>query len=352
VDGVVNAIQIGERLVGYGHPCFIIAEAGVNHNGDIDNARRLIDVASEAGADAVKFQTFTADRLVTRDAAKAEYQLQNGLHESQYDMLKRLELSAAAHRELQLHSADRGLMFLSTPFDEASADFLRQLGIEAFKIASGEITNLSLLGRVAAYGLPMIVSTGMSNLQEVEQAVSTIRDAGNTQLILLHCVSNYPAAPADVNLRAMDTMRDKLGAPVGYSDHTLGSEVSVAAVARGACVIEKHFTLDRDLPGPDHRASLEPGELKAMVRAIRNVEAALGHGLKEPSASEAAIAAVARRSLVAATDIPAGTTLRDEMIVCKRPGTGLSPAQRPLLIGRTTKTFIRSGDLFSPESVY
>src|SRR5688572_5277446 len=248
---MVDAIQISGRLIGPGHPCFIIAEAGVNHNGSLDMARQLIDAASEAGADAVKFQTFAAERLVTEGAAKAPYQVETmAAHESQYQMLKRLELSAEAHCELQSHSRQRQLLFMSTPFDEASADFLVGLGIELFKIASGEITNLPFLAQVAAHGLPMIVSTGMSNLREVEQAVSTIRDAGNDQLILLHCVSNYPADPAEVNLRAMDTMRDSFGVPVGYSDHTLGYEVSLAAVARGACVIEKHLTLDRNLPGP------------------------------------------------------------------------------------------------------
>lgn len=349
---MVGTVEIAGREVGPGQPCFVIAEAGVNHNGDVKTALKLIDAAAAAGADAVKFQTFVAERLVTKDAAKASYQVETmAPHESQYQMLKRLELSAEAHGELQSYSRQRQLMFMSTPFDEASADFLVGLDIEVFKIASGEITNLPFLARVAAHRLPMIVSTGMSNLREVEQAVSTIRDAGNDQLILLHCVSNYPADPAEVNLRAMDTMRDSLGVPVGYSDHTLGYEVSLAAVARGACVIEKHLTLDRNLPGPDHKASLEPRELEAMVRSIRAVELALGNGIKEPAASESQMATIARKSLVAARDIPAGTLLNENMIVCKRPGTGLSPAHRSLLIGRTTRTFIKAGDIFSLESV-
>ena len=278
------AIEIAGRKVGAGHPCFIVAEAGVNHDGDVEKALLLVDAAAEAGADAFKTQTLNAERMVTRDAPKAEYQLETTeATESQYDMLRRLELTADAHRQLVARCDERGLLFMSTPFDEDSADFLEELGVAVFKSPSGEITNLPYLDHVARKGKPMIVSTGMSYLSEVEVAVRTIRDAGNDSFVLLHCVSNYPADPANANLKSMRTMEMAFDLPVGDSDHTRGIEVPLAAVALGACAIEKHFTLDRDLPGPDHKASLEPEELKAMVSGIRTVEAALGDGRKQPS---------------------------------------------------------------------
>ena len=343
-------IRIGNRAVGFGEPVFIIAEAGVNHNGDVELAKRLINVAAEAGADAVKLQTFKAERVVSATAPKAEYQLQTtDAVESQLDMLRRLELSLEAHRELQAYCQERGVLFMSTPFDEESADLLDELGVPVFKVGSGEITNWPFLEYVARKGKPIILSTGMSYLSEVDEAVRVIRDAGCDQLVLLHCVSNYPADPADANLRAMQTLAAAFGVPVGYSDHTLGIEVAIAAVALGACVIEKHFTLDRSLPGPDHRASLEPDELKSLVRGIRTVEAALGHGCKKPAASEANTAAVARRSLVAVQDIPAGTTLTEELIATKRPGTGLPPAMRPYLVGRTVRVSVPDGTLLKLE---
>lgn len=346
----IEPVTIGERKVGPGHPVFIIAEAGVNHNGDIELAKRLVDVAAEAGADAVKFQTFRADRVVSAMAPKAEYQIHTtDPSESQLDMLRRLELSPDAHRELQAYCRERGIIFMSTPFDEESADLLQELDVPTFKIGSGEITNWPFLEYVARKGKPIILSTGMSFLSEVDEAVRVIREAGCDQLVLLHCVSNYPADPADTNLRAMPTMATAFQVPVGYSDHTPGIEVAVAAVALGACVIEKHFTLDKSLAGPDHQASLEPDELRTLVRGIRTVEAALGNGQKEPAASEADTAAVARRSLVAARDIPAGTILTDDLIAIKRPGTGLPPAMRPYLIGRTARTTIPAGALLALE---
>ena len=346
----MKAIEILGREIGPGQPCFIIAEAGVNHNGSLEMARQLVDAAARAGADAVKFQTFKAEKVVSPQAPKAAYQLQTtGASESQLDMVKRLELPFDAFRELYVYCQDKGIRFMSTPFDEESVDFLAELGVAVFKIPSGEITNLPFLAHVAHKGKPMIVSTGMSYLGEVEAAVRTIEEVGNRDFVLLHCVSNYPANPADVNLRAMHTLAAAFGVPVGYSDHTLGIEVAIAAVALGACVIEKHFTLDRSLPGPDHRASLEPDELAALVRGIRTVEAALGHGRKEPAASEANTTVVARRSLVAARDIPAGTVLTEEMIAIKRPGTGLPPAMRPYLIGRTARITILAGTLLTLE---
>ena len=343
-------IKIAGRRVGADQPCFIIAEAGVNHNGDVELARRLVDVATEAEADAIKFQTFKAEQVISATAPKAEYQLQTtDPAESQLDMARRLELSPEAHRELQAYCQERGVLFMSTPFDEESADLLNELRVPVFKIGSGEITNWPFLEYVARKGKPIILSTGMSYLSEVDEAVRVIRSAGCDQLVLLHCVSNYPADPADANLRAMQTMAAAFQVPAGYSDHTPGIEVALVAVALGACVIEKHFTLDRNLPGPDHWASLEPDELTALVRGIRTVEAALGHGCKRPAASEANTAAVARRSLVAAQDIPADTMLTEEMIAIKRPGTGLPPAMRPYLAGRTVLTPVQAGTLLTLE---
>ena len=339
-------VQVGNKVIGPGQPVFVIAEAGINHNGDLKLARALIDVAVEAGADAVKFQTFRADRLATPDAPKAEYQLQTtGNDESQFEMLRRLELSAGAHRELQAYCHERGIIFLSTPFDEEAVDLLDELGVPAFKISSGDLTNLPLLEHVASKGKPVILSTGMSELSELIEAVSVLNTAGCENPVLLHCVSNYPADPSEVNLRAMQTMRSAFDVPVGFSDHTEGIDVAIAAVALGACVIEKHFTSNRALPGPDHRASLEPAELRELVRSIRRVETALGNGRKVPTASELKTAKVARRSLVAARDIPAGTTLERDMVVMRRPGTGLSPSALTTVLGLRAVRDITAGTL-------
>lgn len=341
-------LDIAGRKVGLGQPCFIIAEAGVNHNGSLELGCRLIDAAAAAGADAVKFQTFDAKRLVNAAAPQADYQRKaTGGEESQLQMLQRLQLSADDHLHLMQHCRDRQILFMSTPFDRQSADFLDQLDVPVLKIPSGEMTNLPFLDHVARLGRPLIVSTGMCNLGEVEQAVRTIEAAGNPPFVLLHCVSNYPADPADVNLRAMLTMQSAFGVPVGYSDHTLGTEVGSASVALGACVLEKHFTLDRTLPGPDHQASLEPAELAELVRAIRVVESALGSGRKVPVASEASTSQVARKSLVAACDLPVGSILCDDSLAIMRPGTGLPPSMKPYLIGRTTRVAIAAGELLA-----
>jgi N-acetylneuraminate synthase len=320
-------------------------------------AHQLVDAAAQAGADAVKFQTFKSSKVVSPVAPKADYQVQTtGNGESQLEMVRRLELPFEAFRDLFTYTREKGILFLSTPFDEESADFLDDLGVTAFKIASGEITNLPFLAHVAQKGKPMIVSTGMSRLSEVETAVQTIEEGRGTSdggrgldIVLLHCVSNYPVDPADVNLRAMQTMSAAFHVPVGYSDHTLGIEVPLAAVALGACVVEKHFTLDRALPGPDHRASLEPQELAAMVRGIRIVEVALGHGRKEPAVSEAGTASVARRSLFAACDIPAGASISEEMIAVLRPGTGLPPSKKKALAGRIARIAIPTGTALKEE---
>jgi N-acetylneuraminate synthase/N,N'-diacetyllegionaminate synthase len=323
------------RVLGQG-PAFLIAEAGVNHNGDLELARRLIDAAAEAGADAVKFQTFRTEALVSAAAPKARYQMETtGSAESQHAMLARLELSAEAHANLRDHAARRGLVFFSTPFDEASADLLDGLGVELLKVPSGEVTNLPLLRHLAAKGRPILLSTGMCTLDEVATAVETIRVAGDPAVAILHCVSAYPAPVEETNLRAMDTLRARFGRPVGLSDHTLGIEIALAAIARGAAVLEKHLTLDRTLPGPDHRASLEPADFAALVRGARAIERALGDGDKRPMPCELDTRAVARRSLVAARALPAGHRLTRADVAIKRPGTGLAPADFDRVVGRT-----------------
>jgi N,N'-diacetyllegionaminate synthase len=323
----------------------IIAEAGVNHNGDMSMACRLIDVAAEAGADLVKFQTFQADRLVTTDARKAEYQSNAmGGDETQYTMLRKLELTREMHLELIDYCHARGIGFFSTGFDEQSVDMLAELGLDRFKIPSGEITNLPYLRHVGRYGKPVILSTGMADLSEIGMALDALESAGTkrSQITVLHCNTEYPTPMSDVNLRAMLTIRDTFGVEVGYSDHTLGTEVSIAAVAMGATVIEKHFTLDRKLPGPDHQASLEPEELSVMVAAIRNIEAALGDGIKGPSPSESKNIPIARRSLVASRDIRAGEVLSESNLAAKRPGTGISPMRWDEVIGRqVTRDFAK-----------
>lgn len=345
---MVAAIEFAGRSVGPGTPCFVIAEAGVNHGGQLELAHRLVDVACEAGADAVKFQTFVAERLVTRDAPKAEYQeATTGAGEPQRDMLRRLELAPDDYAGLKAHCGERGIIFLSTPFDEESADSLDAIGVPAFKVSSGDLTNMPLLERIGSKKKPVLLSTGMSTLDEIASGLSTLELAGARGVILLHCVSEYPAPASDANLRAMQMMAARFERPIGFSDHTLGIEVALAAVALGACVIEKHFTLDRSLIGPDHRASLEPDELSALVHGIRTVEQALGSGVKEPALGELGTARVARRSLVAARDIPAGTILTEDLIAVKRPGTGLPPSMRPQLVGRKVRVAVSADSLLS-----
>jgi N,N'-diacetyllegionaminate synthase len=347
---MVKPVLIGMRAVGPELPCLVIAEAGVNHNGSLEMALKLVDAAVEARVDVVKFQTFKSEEVVTPLAPKADYQLRNtGETESQLDMIRKLELPDEAFRTIQAHCRERGITFLSTPFDYGSADLLEEMGVEAFKIPSGEITNQPFLSHIARKGKPLIVSTGMSNLDEVAAALDTIIATGNQDVVLLHCVSNYPAAAASVNLRAMKTLEQRFNVPVGYSDHTEGISIPLGAVALGACVVEKHFTLDRKLPGPDHRASLEPSELAAMVRGIREVQSALGDGVKKPVADELSTAAVARRSLVAACDLRAGTVLTENMIAIRRPGTGLPPSDLARVLGRQLKQDVAAGHLFTLE---
>ena len=308
----------------------IIAEAGVNHNGSISTAKKMIDAAAEAGADLVKFQTFKTIELVTQSADKAEYQKKSaGIEESQFDMLKKLELSRSAHTDLMDYCEQKNIQFMSTAFDHESIDLLAEMDIPLFKIPSGEITNLPYLRHIGRMSKPVIMSTGMATLAEVRTALDILLKAGakKDQITILHCNTEYPTPMADVNLRAMLTIRDELGVKVGYSDHTLGIEIPVAAVAMGASVIEKHFTLDRTMPGPDHAASLEPHELKAMVSAIRNIENAMGDGEKKSSPSEIKNISVVRKSIVAKKPINKGEPFSEDNLTVKRPGTGISPME-------------------------
>ena len=317
----------------------IIAEAGVNHNGDFNLAKKLVDAAADAGADIVKFQTFKADKLVSPTARKAEYQIKNinDGDDSQFAMLKKLEMPEQWHYDLILYCKEKGIVFLSTGFDEQSIDFLDSLGSPLFKIPSGEITNRPYLEHIAKKGKPMIVSTGMANLNEVRDAIEIIKEQGlaTAEITALHCNTEYPTPMRDVNLLAMKTMADELHVKVGYSDHTLGIEVPIAAVALGAAVIEKHFTLDRNLPGPDHRASLEPHELKNMVSGIRNIELALGgSGRKEPSDSERKNLALGRKSIHFKKNLPKGHIITLDDLIMIRPGDGISPMALETVIGR------------------
>jgi N,N'-diacetyllegionaminate synthase len=316
----------------------IIAEAGVNHNGDLKLAKQLIDVAAEAGADLVKFQTFNASRLVTRTAKKADYQTQNTNNkESQYEMLHKLELTTEMHHELIRYCAAHSIGFCSTGFDIESVDFLMELGQELIKIPSGEITNLPYLRHIGGLGKTVIFSTGMATLSDIEVAIEVLEQAGTprSKMTVLHCTTEYPTPMTEVNLHAMQSIHTAFGVSVGYSDHTAGIEVAIAAVALGASVIEKHFTLDRNLPGPDHKASLEPEELKAMVASIRNIEIALGDGIKRLTPSESKNKPIARKSLVALKDIKKGEVFSYGNITTKRPGTGISPMRWDEIIGRT-----------------
>lgn len=329
----------------------IIAEAGVNHNGDMELARQLIDAAAQAGVDMVKFQTFSANRLVTHSASKAQYQSNStDAAESQHKMLSRLELTRAMHEELIAHCLKRGIRFFSTGFDTESVDMLVELGIDCFKIPSGEITNLPYLRHIGKYGRPVILSTGMSRLDEVQSAVEILSKAGTAQkdITVLHCSTEYPTPMEDVNLSAMLTMGEALGVQFGYSDHTKGIEVAIAAVALGATVIEKHFTLSRELPGPDHKASLEPDELNAMVAAIRNIERAMGDGIKRPCQSEIPNMAVARKSIVAARKIQPGEMFSKENLVVKRPGSGMSPMLWDAVIGQRASRGYEPDELIQP----
>ena len=349
MGSTLNAVVIGSRSVGDGFPCFVIAEVGVNHNGDLETAKRLVDASVKVGADAVKFQAFKAERLVSQGAPKAKYQKRAEKGESQLKMLKRLELTEEDLSTLNVYSRERGIIFLASAFDEESADALERIGVPAYKMGSGELTNLPLLAHVAQKGKPLIISSGMSTLEEVSEAISTVKRNACREIVLLHCVSNYPATARDVNLKAIQTLKDKFNVPTGFSDHTLSLVIPAAAVSMGACVIEKHITLDHKMAGPDHRASLEPGEFKIMVENIREVEEALGDGVKRVTEGEREIRDVARRSLVAAVDIPAGSTITMEMLDIKRPGTGISPKHATAVAGKKAKVLIKKDELIKWE---
>lgn len=325
---------------------FIIAEAGVNHNGDINIAKKLIDVAVAAGADAVKFQTFKAENLVCRNAAKAAYQMETtDKSETQFEMLKKLELTPDMHEKLLDYCEQKSIMFLSTPFDIESLHYLIKFGINIIKIPSGEITNYPLLREAGKTGKRIIISTGMSTLDEVKDAVKVLKDNGSRDITVLHCNTEYPTPFEDVNLRAMITIKGALGIDVGYSDHTPDIEVPIAAAALGATVIEKHFTLDRNMEGPDHKASLEPDELREMVKAIRNIEKALGDGEKKPSESEKKNVNIVRKSIVAKCDIKAGEMFTENNLTTKRPGSGISPMQWNEVINQKANRNFRTDEL-------
>ena len=322
---------------------FIIAEAGVNHNGSLELAKKLIDSAVEARADAVKFQTFKADKLLSKCAQKADYQKQaTSVDETQYEMIKKLELDQNAHRALINYCKDKGIMFLSTPFDHNSIDLLISFEMPIFKIPSGEITNLPYLRHIGRLDKEVILSTGMSNLNEVRDALEVLIKAGTSKvkITVLHATTEYPCPIDEVNLRAMQTIKNVFDVKVGYSDHTQGIEVPIAAVAMGACVIEKHFTLDRSMEGPDHKASLEPDELRAMVQAIRHIEQALGDGVKMPSMSEQKNIPIARKSILASRPIKMGEAFTDNNLIVKRPGNGISPMRWDEIVGqKATRNF-------------
>jgi N,N'-diacetyllegionaminate synthase len=318
-------------------PTLIIAEAGVNHNGSLDMAKQLIEVAAGSGADYVKFQTFKSETLTTKTAKKAEYQNKTtDLNQSQFDMIKKLELDLDAHETLSHHCEVKGIKFLSSPFDHDSIDLLVSMNIPLFKVPSGEITNLPYLRYIGSFGKPIIMSSGMSTLKDIEAALQVLENAGadRANITILHCNTEYPTPFSDVNLQAMQTIKNEFKVSVGYSDHTTGIEIPIAAVALGAEVIEKHFTLDHELPGPDHKASITPDELTSMVAAIRNVEISLGSGLKKPSPSEVKNIPVARKSIVAAIPIRSGDIFSESNITTKRPGTGISPMKWDSIIGK------------------
>jgi N,N'-diacetyllegionaminate synthase len=310
---------------------FMIAEVGINHDGSVERALKLIDAAADCGADAVKFQTFRADRLMIAAPDRLAHQADDG--ETAYDMFRRLELSWPDHEKLKDHADRRGILFLSTPFDEDSADFLEALGVPAFKIASSDLTHSPLLRHIARKGKPILLSTGMSFLAEVEEAVDTLQSCGARDIVLLHCVSSYPAPPESLNLKTIQTLRDRFGLPVGFSDHSQGTLFSLIAAALGARVLERHFTLDRNAPGPDHKVSLDPPGLRALIADLSHVEAALGSGSKIPSQAEEQGRRLSRRSIVAAADIRRHETIQARMLACKRPGGGLEPRDLDRVIG-------------------
>ncbi len=347
-------MKIGQVEIGEGNPCFIIAEAGSNHNRDFNNALKLVDTAVAAGADAVKFQVFSAEAIYSKKTPMASYLKNEKLAkdgETLWDVIKRIEIPRQWTPDLLKYCREKNIMFLSTPFDLNAVDELEDAGVEAYKVASFEITHLPMLRKISATGKPIILSTGMASLEDIEVALDAVRSAGSSEVALLHCAIAYPPKFADINLRAMDTMKQAFQLPVGFSDHTMGHITDVAAVARGACIIEKHFTLSRNQEGPDHPFSLEPDELKAMVLAIRQTEELLGSPIKHHSEAEKELYRIARRSLVAACDIPAGTLITEEMIAVKRPGFGIPVRHMDIVIGRPARCNIEEDDILTWEMI-
>lgn len=341
----MKTIEIGGVAVGDGHPCYVVAEAGCNHNRSLDLARQLVDMAADAGADAVKFQTFTAETIVSSKAAAMEH-IAAGSGKSITELFGELELPTEFHRPIAEHSRARGIPFMSSVFYEEGVALLEALDVPGYKIASFEIGHLPLLREVARTGKPVILSTGMATLRDIERALDTLSAAGDDRVVLLHCVSNYPARPEDYNLRVVESLKTTFGLPVGVSDHTPGIEMPKISVAAGANMIEKHATVDQTLPGPDHSFSVNPAELKAMVAAVRAVEAMLGSPRKRPLDSEREMAALGRRSLVAKTAIPAGTAVTDAMLAVKRPGSGLEPWMADIVLGRKVRRDVAADEPF------
>ncbi len=347
-------MKIGKFEIGENKPCFIIAEAGSNHNRDFDNAKKLVDVAVEAGADAVKFQIFSAEAIYSKKTPMASYLKKGNLtkdNETLWDLIKRIEIPRHWTPDLKAYCDKKGIMFLSTPFDLKAVDELEAAGVEAYKVASFEITHLPMLRKISATGKPIILSTGMASLEDIEVALAAIREGGSSQVALLHCAIAYPPRYEDINLRAMDTMKQAFQVPVGFSDHTMGHVTDVAAVARGACIIEKHFTLSRNQEGPDHPFSLEPAELKEMITAIRQTEKILGTPFKYHTEAENELYRIARRSLVAAMAIPAGTVITEDMLAVKRPGFGIPVRHMNIVVGRTAKVDIDEDDILKWEMI-
>ncbi|MEF8847733.1 MAG: N-acetylneuraminate synthase [Candidatus Thermoplasmatota archaeon] len=347
----MHRIHILDKKIGKNHPCFVIAEAGVNHNGKLNLAKKLVDVAVDAGADAVKFQTFRSEGVVTDKADTASYVKKNiGKNIKQIEMIKNLELKYDEFRELKNYCDNKNIIFLSTPHSFDAIDFLDDL-VPAFKFGSSDLTNIPTIKHAAKKGKPIILGTGMATLQEVKDAISSIKKTGNDNIIVLHCTTNYPCPFEEVNMNAMITMQKKLDCLVGYSDHTMGISVPVMAATLGAVVIEKHFTIDRNLSGPDHNASLEPTELKNMVTEIRNVEKALGRSEKKPTDSEKEIMNVARKSIVAKKDIKKGEIIRRKLLCIKRPGIGLHPKEINNILGKKTRKDIKKDELILKKDI-
>lgn len=351
----MKSIRLTEsRRIGEGEPCFVIAEAGSNHNRDFALAQKLIAVAAEAGADSVKFQIFTADKIYSKKTPKMSYLKEKQLtqeSETVYDLIKKLELPREWLPDLQAYSEEKGIIFSATPFDLEAVDLLAKLDVPFYKVASFEITHLPLLRHISRTGKPIILSTGMANLADIERALEVIQQAGSSEVILLHCAINYPPAYEDIHLRAIATLRRAFEVPVGFSDHTLDNVCPIAAVALGACVIEKHYTTDRALPGPDHPFAMDPPQLREMIAAIRKTEKALGRSLKRHTAAEAELHQLARRSLVAACDIPAGTAITAAMLEVKRPGFGIPTHLMDLVVGRTARVNIAADDILSWDMI-